>query len=541
MRRAATFTTAIACLTLSCSAGGPSTTAEPRGLGASRAMDVVRIGGFGRVAAVAVSPTRVFVVGSGGVAVRDRFSDRWLPPIALPIEDVVRARTLAAADGSGETLWIASGSAVWVVNPSTRWVSGTFVSGDVQELLVDRIGRGAYMRANGWWLVSPTGSAAPTGAPAAGDVQRTPTAAELLRETPGMSPFAPLLTRDASLRSWELTTLARAPDRNQLWAGTDGGGLFEVDPAFVRSVQHPFGLRSDAGAIALAPAVDGAWILEAPDARSGGLALTFATDDLTSWRWLSPLTRRVDVLDLATRGSIACVATVAGPVLVDLAAPNGALDTARPDSRFGEAWAAGAAADGCWLATEAGIVRLPWPGGTGDATVVDASTTTTTGFAFSGDSVWTASAYGVILRVAADTVARGTRLSSPAGRARDVALFRDGLAVLTDDALWVTEAPARSANPRRLAVPMERIRPLRRVAADDRTIWVIGGNGAIAVRAADGRWVAVTLDPGSAATGTRTAAFASDVRDMLLTPSVVWFATRGGVVRVARDDQGMPR
>lgn len=517
------------------------TGAAPAGPGSSRWLDVVQVGGFGRVAAVAISPTRVFVVSGDGVAIRDRFSQRWLPPIPLAFDAPTRAPTLAVADGSGETLWVANGSAVWVVNPSTRRVGGTFVSGDVRELVLDRTGRGAWLRANGWWIVSPSGSAAPANPPSPAEIQRPPGAAELLRDTPGLSPFASLLTRDASLHSWELTALARAPDRNELWAGTDGGGTFEVDPAFVRSTQRPFGLRGNAGAVALATATDGAWILEAPDTRNGGIALSFASDDLATWRWLAPLTGSIEAVDLATRGSTACVATVAGHLLVHLDARDGALALARPDSRHGAAWVAGAAASGCWLSTEAGVVVVPWPGHVGAPTVVDASATTTTGFAFSGDTVWTASAYGVSLRVAGDSSSHRARLPGIPGRARDVALWRDGLAIITEDALWVTDAPGRRANPRRLTVPVARIRPLRRIAADDHTIWVVGGNGAIAVRASDGRWVVVALDTDFGAVRGRAAARAHDVRDIVLGAHAAWFATAAGVVRVARDDQGMPR
>ena len=264
------------------------------------AEDVVLVGGFGRVTALAVSQTRAFVGGDGGVAIYDRLGSRWLVPVPLR---------------------------------------------GAREILVDRMGRGAYISANGWWILSSDRTLLPLSAgqaPSRDDVIPTPDVQQILRETPGLLSFGWLLTRDAQLHTWPLTVLARAPERNEIWAGTNGGGAFVVDPVFLRSTQMPYGLRNRS-ATALALAADGVWIAEEPDITAApDLAITFASEDLTTWRWLSPAHGAYVVAAMAVREHHACISTTIGAIIVDLQSSTQPVPRVHAYTQLGDptsAWA----------------------------------------------------------------------------------------------------------------------------------------------------------------------------------------------------------
>jgi hypothetical protein len=477
------------------------------------AEDVVLVGGFGRVAALAVSSTHAFVAGDGGVAIYDRLASRWLVPVPL-----LNAR----------------------------------------ELLVDRMGSRVYVNANGWWSISTNGLVLPLPpgqGPARDDVLPAPSAQQILHDTPGLQSFGPLLTRDAQLRTWQLTALARAPERSEVWAGTNGGGVFVVDPMFLRSTQLPYGMRNR-GATALALASDGVWIAEEPEVAMPDLAITFATEDLTAWRWLSPAHGTYAVAAMAVRGHFACMATTIGPMLVDL---NSAAQTATRVNAFtqlGDPISAWSTPEGCWVGGTSGFARLPWP--SDSATRSSSLSNDGAAFAFtsSGDTTWIATMSGVRLilserradespaafsaRAALFDASAGALPNALRGPIRALALAGDGLALVTDRELWLTTGMARLSTAVRVESPIDRLGRIRRIAGDDKTLWLAGSRGAAAFSLRDHRWRFVT-QPGASGAVSIDLDHARDVRDVALSPRVAWLATAVGVIRVARGADGMPR
>lgn len=543
-----------------CASAGASDTGDPAtrhgaiGIGNAVVDDVVRVGGFARVAALAASRTRVFVVGDGGIAIYDRLGQRWLTPVPLPFDVRRPARlALAAADPAVDALWVTLGARLWIVRPPTRFLTAVPLPAEARELLIDRVGRGAYVLADGWWIVSPSGAMSPMPAgqaPGRDDVIPRPDAQQILRETPGLQSLGALLTRDEQLRSWQLTAMARAPERGEVWAGTNGGGVFVVDPAFLRSTPLPYGLRAR-GATALALAADGVWIAEAPDAWSAtDVAITFASEDLGTWRWLSPAPGALGVESMAVRGHQACLATTGGTLVVDLEDRRLPVRRLLELAHIGRQLVAWSTAGGCWIGGTTGAARIPWPVDSvrGPDLVVEGPAT----FAFgsSGDTVWAATQAGVRSYVGGRLARGGTSGSSHgsgaalpnalSGTVRGLALAGDGLALLTDRELWLTGGTSRMSVARRLDAPLERVGRIRRLVADDRTLWIGGSLGAVAFSLRDHRWRLVTLGDPATAFG-RGAADEANVRDLALSPRVAWLATGAGIVRVVRGDDGMPR
>jgi len=508
-------------LCASCATSGSTATSADERLDApaswgSLAEDVVLVGGFGRVAALAVSQTRAFVAGDGGIAIYDRLGSRWLVPAPLR---------------------------------------------GAREILVDRMGRGTYIYANGWWILSSDRTLLPLSpgqAPSRDEVIPSPDAQQILRETPGLQSFGALLTRDAQLRTWPLSVLARAPERNEIWAGTNGGGVFVVDPVFLRSTQMPYGLRNRS-ATALALAADGVWIAEEPDAAAApDLAITFASEDLTTWRWLSPAHGAYAVAAMTVREHYACMSTTIGAIVVDLESSTPAVPRLHAYTQLGDPTSAWATPAGCWVGGTSGFTRLPWPSDSAARAITFSNNGAASAFASSGDTTWIATMAGVRVHVSGSTdggeAAAGASHAAlfeatPAalpnalrGPIRALTLAGAGLALVTDRELWLTSGPARLSSAVRVEAPIDRLGRIRRIAGDERTLWLAGSRGAAAFSLRDHRWQYVTP---SGATGAGGFAIdldrAREVRDVVLSARVAWLATAAGVVRVARGADGMPR
>jgi hypothetical protein len=517
------------------------------GLGSDPAADVVRVGAFARVQALAISRIRVYVVADGGVAMFDRLTRRWEVPVPLHVAPArSNARAQAVVDPTSDVLFIASGARMWIVRPATRFISTVPLTSEARQLTLERNGRGVFVFANGWWLVSPSGSASPLPpgqSPSGDEILAVPDAQQILRETPGLQSFGSLLTRDDQLRTWPLTALARAPERSDVWAGTDGGGVFETDPTVLRSSQHPYGLRTG-GASAVALAADGVWVTEEPDALGGrDFGLTFASRDLANWRWLSPIRGTLGVESIAVRGRFACLATDAGAYMIDVMTPS-----PRPEhhelSQVGRLIAAWGTPDGCWIGGTTGIARVAWPGDSVVQPAIVDGSRGAYGFASSGDTVWAATQTGLRRYVAGiQSDASGSSAGSGVPNAlsfpvRGVAIAGAGLAVLTDRELWLAAGANRMAAAERVPASIDRVGRTRRVAADDRTVWLAGSRGVLALSIVDRRSRFIELGDPFAPLG---AGGFEDVVDLVLAPDVAWLATRGGLVRVARGSDGLPR
>ncbi|MEP6692149.1 MAG: hypothetical protein ABJD07_13400, partial [Gemmatimonadaceae bacterium] len=279
---------ALALLCAACASGGNALGA-PGSLG-SRREERVLVSSFANIVAVAASQRSVYAATPDAVAIYDRQFGAWQPPLSLRTPFVSGQIALMAGDPVEDGVWIGLPGAVVFVRNGFDLESSAIVPGLPDDLLFDRrnpIG-GAYVRSSGqWFLVSRTGSAVPVTT-----AMLPPPASRLganglrdvLEKYPQLRSFAALLTRDASLTSWPISSGALVPDANEVWLGTRGGGLFKVDPLFNSSLHVPYGLlERGAGAIALA--ADGVIVGGlGNDAAHGGL--TVASTDLQHFRWV---------------------------------------------------------------------------------------------------------------------------------------------------------------------------------------------------------------------------------------------------------------
>jgi hypothetical protein len=286
------------------------------------------------------------------------------------------------------------------------------------------------------------------------------------------------------------------------------------------------------------------WVTEEPDILGGrDFGLTVASSDLANWRWLSPIRGTLGVVSVAIRGRIACLATDGGAYMVDVMTPS-----PRPEHhelpQAGRLISVWGTPHGCWIGGTTGIARVTWPGDSAvQPTIVDGSRGAY-GFASSGDTVWAATQTGVRRYIDGTMVADGASrelgslpnaLSLPV---RGVALAGAGLAVLTDRELWLTAGANRAVTAERVPTSIDRVGRARKVAADDRTVWLAGSRGVLALSIVDRRSRFLELGDPFAPLG--SGGF-DDVVDIVLAPGVAWLATRGGLVRIARGSDGLPR
>jgi hypothetical protein len=535
------------------------------GLAGSVRDDRVVLGSLSHVTGLAVSRRYLFAVGEGTVAAYDRQLERWLPPVAGPALRADEPVGAVAADPTSDALWIGVPGAVLTFRPFSGELTRTLVAGNVDRIVFDATdpARGAFVHAGGRWmrvtasgLVSP---ALPGELPRADSVIAPTTLEELYRQYPGLRSSASLLTRGDGVRSWPVTAGARAPDRELVYLGTYGNGIFEVDPVFGESTRLPFGLL-EPGAGALALASDGVWVASgaggavlATRARGG---LTFVGDDLQEWRWVTgdELGRVLGgsrALDLAVRDGTAWIATDRGLVQTSLDAPDEVHFWGRLRGLPADRVTAVAARDyGVWAGTARGlalvrpdfqVARTIFSGVSVRALLAD------------GDSLWIGTESGLFVLPRASLVAAEeptepavaqprnaaaiTRVSAAAGEPRlarpilGLAGAGDVLYVATPEGVLVVGSAGPPVQPRLTAVDFGAVGGATALAVDARTLWVGGRRGLLVVDR-DGetsRLLSVGTDlPG-------------EVTDIALAPELAWVATAGGVVRLRRLPDGSVR
>ena len=508
---------------------------------------VVRIGPFATVTAVAVSPTRAFVVAEGGVATYDRNRRAWLPPIALgyagPRSPLAGERCGAITNLIGDALWIACGSRVTVLRPAIGAVWATDVGQQVTALAVDRSGADAYASGGSIVVVSAAGTARPfppgyvlTGDRIAGRVAVGGDAALL------QAVSDPLLLRDDALRVWRPTSVARAEGTNEAWVGTRGGGVFLADLDFHRSRQLPFGLR--AGMVrAVARTGTGVMIVEDPAPWSADRSLvTTSSDDLSTWEWPS-LTTSLGALSAAVaREGTLCLAGELGAGLASLAplagSPTAVL--ANEHRLFEPANTAIAARDGCIVGTDRGAMLLPWDGANAAAEPRTLGLTPPVrALAASGDTTWIGTIGGLYRAVGASAAVPVRLPPSMSPEIVALALTTNGLAVSSAGELWLGAGEGRTADLTRPVASTARLGRVAALAADDRTLWVGGSNGALAIVVGSGQAMPVPFDAPDAMVAPPPGG--REVRSIALAPGVSWLGTAAGVVRVRRGADGLPQ
>lgn len=274
------------------SAGGASVRAVPGGAVVSRSVgrdDRLVVRAHDDVFGVAVSSRHVFALSTGGLATFDRVFDRWLEPSvqvaeALQLAGTSRARfPVMAADPIEEAVWIGVPGGVVIYRPRVEQVVRVPVIGEPDVMAFARGGDGdAYVRSGGQWSrVSRAGFASLLpGGPGNVLLQMSTPLEAVYARHPALRAQLPFLVRDAdgATMAARITTAAIAPDRpSEVWVGTIGDGLWQVDAGMQQARVMTYGVR-DADIGALAIGAEGVWSAGQGSARA--FALSFVHRDL---------------------------------------------------------------------------------------------------------------------------------------------------------------------------------------------------------------------------------------------------------------------
>lgn len=516
--------------------------------GFSRRDERQYIGSYADVRAVAVSRRYAYAATPSGVGVYDRIRGAWEAPFTRENGLVDAQITVIAGDPAEDAVWIGVPGAVVMYRPLTMSVLRTMIAGIPDVIAFDKSSTGdAYVRAGGQWTrVSRAGVASTVAHPPPPSTVVVPTTlSDLVMQFPSLRSPQMLLTRnqraDRALPHYAITSGASSPERaSEVWLGTNGDGLYRVDPTFQEATSLRFG-PMDSGIGALALAADGVWMAGLGESRIRG-GLSFSSNDLQRWRWIDgtisvPLVG-VRANALSVRAQRAWIATDRGVVRVRLdggeAVTTWTVLDGLPDARVNAVAARG---EGAWAGTSRGLVWV------NDSTETRERRSRNIGvrllegtpvFALQpiGDSLWIGTATGLVVLSASGQLAR---VASP-----DLALRRpvraltwsdSVLVVATDDGVLAVALNAAKEPVHLSTIDVRAVGQISRMAMDDRTIWLAGSNGVLVV-ARNGvatRLLRAPLDlPGPAL-------------DVVASRDWLWIATPFGLVRMRRSgDGGLP-
>lgn len=545
-----------ACSAPIAAAGGGERAARPAGVIGAREERVL-VASYVTIEAVAVSRRFAFAAAQGGVLVYDRVRDQWLPPLGvadglggLPIRAM-------AADPVDDALWIGLPGQLRIYRPlSDQWIQLP-VTGTPDVIAFERpgvpgtagsLGFGeAWVRASGSWMrVSRAGLATPADRPPPVNTLQLPwSAAQLIAQFPALRALGsgiPLpRVGGRPPRSAPMLAASLAPDRaGDLWMGTAGGGLWQVDAFTGVPTPRPYGLLAP-GVGALAPALDGVWVagIGAPAPRAG---LTYVADHLQQWRWIDgtlavPL-EGVRVAALAVRGSVAWMGTDRGVVRVGL---DGEASMTRwsvldglPDDRV---VAVAPRPEGSWVGTGRGLVFVADTGRVADRRIAWAGTSlaerAVSALLVAADTLWVGTDDGLVTITPASPLATGygpvgaAAWGGPQRPIRALAASDTLLLMATDEQLLVR--PLSGATDWHAApLDLRAVGRVRRLVADERSVVVGGSDGLI-------QWQRRT---GSVRRLTVSGDLPGPVLDLVLAGPWLWVGTPAGLLRVHRADDG---
>lgn len=534
---------------IACAGAGAPLTGRGSGADADGGLrgEAVVIGDFSEVTGIAVGARTVFVASRSGLAMFDRLFGRWSPPVFLG--RLPERSAVLAADPAANAVWIGGAGEIIHYDASLDRATRAYLPGTVDAILFDRRdpARGAFVHGgSGWQRVTPAGLATPVGSgdalPPPAARMMAPSLAQLYRDYPTLRAFGSLLVRDVSLRPAPITSGARAPERDELWIGTGGNGVFRVDPTFQQATPVRYGLRGER-ARSLALAADGVWIASNGSAFSGGAALTFASEDLQSWHWLGSDAirelRGAAVHDIVVRERTAWIATSRGVVHVTLPDGRGArVWSAMHGLPVDEALTVEATASGAWVGTSRGLAFVAASdSGARTARVDDVSEAALPGVPVRalrrvGGTLWVGTDAGLFtVPLDGDAAPTPRRAERPSLFGDEVRLRRAVIALAsTDSVLFATTADALlevhlRTGMVRLAADAAQLATIgtpTSLAANARTVWIGGRRGALVLDRETG---ARRLIRGLPVAG-------GIVRDVLLGASHAWLATDEGLVRL---------
>src|SRR5216117_2106055 len=336
-----------------------------------------------------------------------------------------------------------------------------------------------------------------------------------------------LILADTQLRRHRFTAAARAPDRSDLFLGTDGMGLVRVDALTGEWERLPFGLIA-ARAAAVAPGSGGVWVAAAGRGSGGGgggvgggrRGITWVAADLSADTTIQGSGALgfacVEGRRLVTSGRALWLACERGVLKIDLGTYRTRLfDTDDPLSLA-------PAPDGVWVGTSHGLSVITRDDNV--ASVGHIGQAVLSLYAF-GESLWvgTSGGLGLLAPGTSDVTVPLDVAEQPALRAPIVALGRIGdtlVAITPDQLAWRDPASRRWI----LLRAPGRIGPVGALAADRGGVWLAATN-ALAF------W---DLSPAGFRVLTAPLDVPGPVRDIAVAAPYLWVATDSGLVRLAR-------
>ena len=212
-----------------------------------RPEDRTVIGDFSRIAAIASSIERVFVVSPSSVVIWQPQFRTWSGPFEPPDRDLLGRVFAALIDPMDQSLWLASSSG-WVhYQPELQiWDQGR-VPDAVVAIAFDESDpfNGLHIRTRGGWLTLPRGGLVPMPGRAPARPIRPTTVDEVVARVPSLQTNAAQFLLDSRMRPVRLTAAARAADNQGWYIGTSGLGLMYLQDAAAIPERLPFGLPSE--------------------------------------------------------------------------------------------------------------------------------------------------------------------------------------------------------------------------------------------------------------------------------------------------------
>jgi hypothetical protein len=492
-----------------------------------RPEDRTVIGDFSRVAAIAATIDRVFVVSPGGLLIWNAQFQRWEGSFDPPDRGLLAGVFAGLADPLDNSLWLARAGG-WVhYQPDIQlWDQGAVPDG-VLGIAFDQNdpGAGLYIRTRRDWQLLSRGGVVPTPSrpPARPLAPATPDQA--IRSNPSLQANSAAILTDNRLRNVRYTAAARSLDNRGWYLGTSGiGTLFIADGAALPD-RLSFGLPSDrVGAVFTWPG--GVWAAtnRTPQADA---AFTFVGKDLARFQSLpGPSAVGIpfsQVRELAGQNRSLWAATDLGVARLD---PGDGrvdlLDEGRglPDSRV---YAIVSRAGRITAGTAHGLVRI------GDSSRVERVAPSYSDAVYAvfpaGDSVWAGTPAGLLVALPGEAgLTRPGGLTQPSLQAPvvDLTTAGDTLVALTRDALlWRNPRNGAWTLGPNLSALLGR---LRRFVPDGPGFWIAGDR-----RIGYARLNTPPLRP--LGEGDLPGA----VNDLAVDDDYLWAATDGGLVRFRLD------
>lgn len=499
---------------------------------------------FNEISALAASQRHLFVATPFGLGVMDRQFNRWLPPVTVADGYPQEQATALAADPASDAVWVGGIGVVIIYRPSVDVLTRIPLSGMVEQIVFHRGSGDGYVRASGsWYRISFAGLVtriSPRELPPANQLTASATLDDVYREFPMLRSFERLMLRDSNLRNFPVTAGTRSPERSEVWLGTWGDGVFQIDPLFQQATHRPFGLM-DRGAGAIARAADGIFVAGLGIGVRPRGGITFASTELQTWRWMTgPVNNPLigsRALALATREDIVWLGTDRGLARMSTRNENDlefwtALNGLPSDPVLSIAPRHG----GVWVGTTRGLAFVSDTARRGprnrEVSQTLADGTPIRALLLTGDTLWVGTDGGLlllppggdnrlVLAAAADTE---QRLKRPI---RALARNDSLVAIATENDVILIEIHTGRLRPRLDFPGAGTVRDIRSLAMDENTILIGGGFGAIMIRMSDGLTRTV-----------RPSGVYNEVEDMVLTNEYVWLATPDGVTRLRRTSDG---